>query len=73
MYNSIILSLGKEDIREASNWYNKKSKGLGNRFTEEVRKKVHFIRQNPRASNIRYDDVRTAVFKHFSLYDSLHH
>ena len=65
MYNSIILSLAKEDIREASNWYNKKSKGLGNRFTAEVREKVHFIRQNPTASNVRYDDVRTAVLNIF--------
>lgn len=65
MYKSIILPLAKEDIREAAKWYNKKSQGLGKRFTAEVRGKVRFIKQNPTASNIRYDDVRTAVLNIF--------
>lgn len=65
MYKSIILPLAKEDIREAALWYNKKSKGLGKRFTSEVREKVRFIKQNPKAFNIRYDNVRTAVLNVF--------
>ncbi len=65
MYKSIILPLAKEDIREATKWYNKKSQGLGKRFTAEVREKVRFIKQNPSASNIRYDDVRIAVLNIF--------
>jgi plasmid stabilization system protein ParE len=65
MYKSIILPLAKEDIREAAKWYNKKSQGLGKRFTTEVREKVRFIKQNPTASNVRYDDVRTAVLSIF--------
>ena len=65
MYKSIILPLAKEDIREAALWYNKQSKGLGKRFTIEVRGKVHFIRQNPKAANIRYAVVRTAVLNIF--------
>ncbi len=65
MYKSVILPLAKEDIREAAKWYNKRQNGLGKRFTAEVREKVHFIRQNPKASNVRYDDVRTAVLNVF--------
>jgi plasmid stabilization system protein ParE len=65
MYKSIILPLAKEDIREAALWYNKQSKGLGKRFTTEVREKVHFIKQNPKATNIRYDVVRTALLNVF--------
>ncbi len=68
MYRSIILPLAKEDIREAAIWYNKQQDGLGKRFTAEVRDKVHFIRQNPKASNIRYDGVRTAPFGVASRY-----
>jgi len=74
MYKSIILPLAKEDIREAGKWYNKQQKGLGKRFTAEVRENVHFIRQNPKASNIRYKNVRTTVLNifpfmvHYSLY-----
>ncbi len=65
MYKSVILPLAKEDIREAAKWYNKRQNGLGKRFTAEVREKVHFIRQNPKASNVRYDDVTTAVLNVF--------
>jgi len=65
MYNSIILPLAKEDIQEAALWYNKQQKGLGKRFTTEVREKVHFIRQNPKTSHVRYNDVRTAVLSQF--------
>ncbi|GAF04797.1 type II toxin-antitoxin system RelE/ParE family toxin [Saccharicrinis fermentans] len=65
MYKSIILPLAKEDIREAAKWYNKQQKGLGKSFTAEVRENVHFIRQNPKASNIRYKNVRTAVLNVF--------
>lgn len=65
MYKSIILPLAKEDIREAAKWYNKQQKGLGKRFTAEVREKAHFIRQNPKASNMRYKNVRTAILNVF--------
>ncbi len=65
MYKAIILPLAKEDIREAAKWYNKRQIGLGKRFTAEVREKEHFIRQNPKASNIRYKNVRTTVLNVF--------
>lgn len=65
MYKSIILPLAKKDIREAALWYEERQTGLGKRFTAEVREKVHFIRQNPKVSNIRYDSVRTSVLNMF--------
>ena len=65
MYKSIILPQAKEDIMEAAQWYNKQQTGLGKRFTTEIREKVHFIRQSPKASNIRYKNVRTTVLNVF--------
>ena len=65
MYKSVILPLAKEDIREAAKWYNKMQEGLGKRFIAEVREKVHYITQNPEASVVRYDKVRTAVLNVF--------
>lgn len=65
MYSAVILSFAKEDIQEAAKWYNKRQNGLGKRFIAEVREKVHFIRQNPQASIIRYDSVRTSVLNVF--------
>jgi hypothetical protein len=45
MYKSIILPLALLDIMESAHWYNKQQKGLGKRFTAQVREKVRFIRQ----------------------------
>ena len=65
MYKAIILPLAKQDIKEAAKWYNERQPGLGKRFTRHVRQKVKFIRQNPTAVAIRYDDTRTAVLDVF--------
>jgi len=65
MYKSVILPHAKEDIREAALWYNKQSNELGNRFMDEVRGKIHNIKQNPKTCSIRYDNVRTTVLKVF--------
>jgi plasmid stabilization system protein ParE len=65
MFKSIILPLAKEDIKEAALWYEEKQTGLGKRFTEQVREKVSFIKTTPKACNIRYDNVRTAVLNVF--------
>ena len=65
MYKAIILTLAKDDIRDAARWYNQQSPGLGKRFTAEVRESVRYIKQNPTACTIRYDQVRTAVLRVF--------
>ena len=65
MYKAIILPLAKLDISEAASWYNSKQKGLGKRFTNEVRSKVLFILEDPKASAVRYDDTRCAVLDVF--------
>lgn len=65
MYKAIILPLAKQDIKEAAHWYNERQHGLGKRFTLHLRQKVNFIRQNPKAVAIRYDNVRTAVLDVF--------
>jgi plasmid stabilization system protein ParE len=49
MYKSTILPLAKQDIKDAAKWYNDRKPGLGKRFTQHVRQKVKFIRQNPKA------------------------
>ncbi len=65
MYKSIILPHAQQDIRGAALWYNMRSKGLGRRFTAEVREILRFIRQNPTAFQVRYDKVRTVVLNNF--------
>lgn len=76
MYKSIILPIASQDIQDAAKWYNDQKPGLGKKFTATVRKKVRFIRQNPKAVAIRYDDTRTALLDtfpymvHFAVDDS---
>lgn len=65
MYKTKILPLAKVDISEAATWYNDQQKGLGKRFTKEVRSKILFLSQNPMSSSIRYDEVRCAVLSIF--------
>lgn len=65
MYRAIVLPFAKKDIREAALWYEEKQTGLGKRFTEQVRENISFITKNPKACNVRYDNVRTAVLRVF--------
>ncbi len=78
MYKSVILPLAKQDIKEAAGWYNEHQPGLGKRFTAHLKKTVLYIRQNPKAVAIRYDDTRTILLDtfpyliHFSIDDDKH-
>ncbi|MBA4408032.1 MAG: type II toxin-antitoxin system RelE/ParE family toxin [Bacteroidota bacterium] len=65
MYKSIILPLAKKDIRDSAFWYEQQQKGLGKRFTVEIRDKIHFIQQNPESFNLKYNNMRTAVLTTF--------
>lgn len=65
MYKSIVLYQAKEDIRKAAEWYNERQIGLGKKFISEVRNKVYYIRQNPKISGVRYNNVRTAILSDF--------
>jgi len=65
MYRAILLPLAKTDIREAAKWYNEHQYGLGRIFTNRIRKTIDYIRKNPKAVAVRYDNVRTAVLDTF--------
>ncbi len=65
MYKVTILPLAKQDIAEAAGWYKSKQKGLGKRFTKEVRSKILFVRNNPKASAIRYNETHCSVLDVF--------
>lgn len=65
MFKTIILPLAKKDIKEAATWYNNRQKGLGIRFTTEVRERIEFIKSNPNSVAIRYDSIRTLPLRVF--------
>jgi len=73
MYKAVILPAAALDVKEAADWYNEKKKGLGKRFTKEVRSKVKFICTNPETISIRYYNTRCILLEifpfmiHFSI------
>jgi plasmid stabilization system protein ParE len=56
-----ISDLAQRDIREIALWHNTKSKGLGKRFTTEVRIATNYIVDFPEAFQSRYDGIRVAT------------
>lgn len=73
MFKPIILPLALTDIKEIAHWYNERQKGLGKRFTKEVRQKIRFVCKNPKATAIRYNQTRCVILDifpymiHFSI------
>jgi len=43
----------KSDIKEASQWYNERQKGLGRRYLAAIRHEVAAIKQNPLLFELR--------------------
>jgi plasmid stabilization system protein ParE len=65
MYKVLILPVAQQDIREAALWYNEKKKGLGLRFSKNVRLNLKYIIKNPLLFANRYKTTHTAVMKDF--------
>lgn len=53
------------DIKEASEWYEEKQKGLGRRFTATIREEIRFIAKNPKLIAFRYKEIQTCVVSVF--------
>ena len=54
-----------QEIQSAVDYYNKLSKGLGNRFKQNLLTAIKATKLNPTYNSFRYDDVRFAVIKKF--------
>jgi plasmid stabilization system protein ParE len=65
IHKALILPLATKDIQETAKWYNSRQYGVGRKFTNQVRRSIHFIRGNPEAIAIRYDSIRTALVDTF--------
>lgn len=56
-----------DDLQENIDWYNKKQSGLGSRFFKTVKEQIVRIKKAPFTIAVRYDDVRCAKVKEFSI------
>jgi len=61
----IISTFAKEDLSDASKWYEQQQKGLGKRFLNEVKDALNTISKSPMGIQIRYDDYRIYFTKTF--------
>jgi plasmid stabilization system protein ParE len=61
---NLLEEAGKEFI-EAAQWYEQKSKGLGDRFIAIMQRKLHLIQQFPERYPKRRKNFREAVIRTF--------
>jgi len=54
-----------QDIQQATDWYNERGVGLGEKFQKQVKKQIDKLTSNALLYTIRYDDVRCLVIKKF--------
>ena len=54
-----------EEIKDVIDFYNKKSKGLGSRFKNNLLAEIKLIKTRPLSRSFRYDNVRFAVVDKF--------
>jgi hypothetical protein len=62
IYKSVITPVASEDIRYNAQWYGKKQKELGKRFTKIIRDKINFACKNPYMYAVRYKGIRAIYF-----------
>ncbi len=55
----------KENLKQASFWYNTKQKDLGKLFLKDINSVVDYICQNPLLFQIRYNTIRIAFLENF--------
>ena len=64
-YDLIILSVAEKDIIDIILWYEKKVKGLGNRFIVSLDATFQSIQRNPKIYPKVYKDFRRALLPRF--------
>lgn len=65
MYKIVLSPPAIDDIREVSQWYNKRKAGLGLQFVKRIKEVTAYIQENPNMAQIRFEDIRVAVVKQF--------
>lgn len=70
-YNSILLQRAKKELFEAVAWYDDKQIGLGDRFKNELYKRINAIETHPERYATKsppYRETRMEVFPYLIIY-----
>ncbi|MGZ3755172.1 MAG: type II toxin-antitoxin system RelE/ParE family toxin [Mucilaginibacter sp.] len=70
-YTHLLLRKAQTEILDAWEWYEDKQDGLGDRFKQEVEKKIKSILKNPLKYPLKgkYREAQTEVFPFLIVYD----
>ena len=61
----IFTALARQELMDAKEFYNLELPGLGDRFTEEVRKSILRLQEYPLAWSIESGDIRKCLLHRF--------
>ena len=64
-YGLVIYTAALQDIQDATDWYNKQSRGLGARFQKQVKQQINVLKFNPHSFYVRYAEVRCMLVRKF--------
>ncbi len=65
MYQLTFAPETWDDVKNASEYYNKQQPGLGKNFRQELKPQFLALKHNPYTRSVRYDNVRFAVLEKF--------
>ena len=71
IYTSIFLLRARQELLDAWIWYEERQPGLGDRFKNELYKRIYEIEQNPERYPERkkpYRETRIEIFPYLIIY-----
>lgn len=66
-YTSVISSRAAKEIHDSWDWYEARQKGLGDRFVEEVIRKINLIEHQPELYPNKYKSYRETLISVFPV------
>ena len=64
-FNLLFSAEAENDLQEIYDWYETASPGLGERFMDELEKKIFKLANTPGIGVIRYEDIRCTLIPDF--------
>jgi plasmid stabilization system protein ParE len=65
MTHSVFLALAEEEMREAAEYYERQTRGLGHEFLADVQRTVDRIVENPQLGQIVRPNIRRRLMPRF--------
>jgi len=67
IYSSILSVRAEKEMSSSWDWYEERQKGLGDRFIEEVIRKISIVEDNPELFPVKYKSYRETMIATFPM------